>query len=117
MDDGFGSIKSIVEPDVKDVEQSFLELQQRRIEMMVKDPKWVPILESMEARIEYYKSMQWIDPNVTNEEIGQNAKVGAIVISELEGILNEIRAVAGFERVNQSVGSPEKNKKPVQKRS
>lgn len=117
MDEEFGSIKSIVEEDVTNAEQSFLEKQQRRLELMVKDPKWVPILESMEARINYYKSMQWIDPSLSNEDIGQNAKVGAIVISELEGILNEVRAVAGDESLSESVGSTPKNKSSVQKRS
>jgi hypothetical protein len=116
MEDEFGNIGSSVEDTEPNnpQEQSLLDEQQRRLEQMVKDKKWIPLLEVMLQKVEYYRSMQWIDPQLSNEEIGQNAKVGAIVISELEGILNEVKAVAGFEfRDHRLTGSPTRNKKTV----
>lgn len=84
-----------VEDTMPSEEVAYMDKQQKRMETMVRDQKWIPILEAMNARVDYYKSMAWVDANQSNEDIGQNAKVGAIVISELEGILNEVRAVAG----------------------
>ncbi len=112
MDD-FGNIGSMIVDEEPSAEQSFLEKQQKRLERMVRDPNWLPIMEMMEARMDHYRSMQWVNPDMTNDQIGEQAKVGSIVIMELEGIFNEIKAVAGVELSGGSGSSSGANKKSV----